>query len=412
MLGSVLIIVVGIVILMILGLPVGMCFGAGAFNLLALPLYILLGMTIGAAGMASRLADFATALTGRIKGGLGIAIIIANGVFGAMSGSSLSALGGMGKAFLPTMEKEGYPTEYAISILIPSAVLSCLIPPSGFLLVFGFLGQLSIARCFLAGIFPGLILMSLLITIHLVMSRKIPTITTPPKIGVGAQIKGLAKSAYRNSLTLLIPVVVLGVIYGGFGTPTESAGFGAVYAFILGFFVYRTIKPRHVPGVLVEAATVVGTIFILFFFFISLSRVLILERVSEQLLALMMSITINKWALLGMLNVLMLFMGMIMDDISTGVINAIILLPIAVNIGFNPYHWAAISVVNLELGLITPPVAPLLYLGGSLAGDMPLAKYIKPVLAFTLFGFVPTLLLTMFFPALGSFLPLAFNPAR
>ena len=426
-------VLLGVVLLMILGLPVGLCFGAGgivllfisgmapqwaisqtfhllsSFAFLCLPLYMLLGATLGMSGMARRICDFSVSLVGRIKGGLGVAIIIANAMFGAMSGSALSALGGIGRAFLPDMEKEGYPRSYAISVLIPSAVLSCLIPPSGFMVVFGFMGRLSIAHCFLAGVIPGIILMSFLSITHLVMCRNIPTIHVSPKVSFGKQISQVAKSGYRNFLTLLIPVVVLGVIYGGFGTPTESAGVGAVYAFILAFFVYRTLNLRMGVHVFTESAKLVGSILILFFFFIVLSRVLIIARVSETLLSAMMAISTNKWALMGMLNILMLFMGMIMDDASTGIIAAVILLPVAMSIGFNPYHFTAIACVNLELGLITPPVAPLLYLGGRLAGDMPLNQYVKPVLIFIVFAFLPTLLLTLFIPELSTFLPMLFT---
>jgi len=241
------------------------------------------------------------------------------------------------------------------------------------------------------------------------MCRNIPTIHVSPKVSFGKQISQVAKSGYRNFLTLLIPVVVLGVIYGGFGTPTESAGVGAVYAFILAFFVYRTLNLRMGVHVFTESAKLVGSILILFFFFIVLSRVLIIARVSETLLSAMMAVSTNKWALMGMLNILMLFMGMIMDDASTGIIAAVILLPVAMSIGFNPYHFTAIACVNLELGLITPPVAPLLYLGGRLAGDMPLNQYVKPVLIFIAFGFLPTLLLTLFIPELSTFLPMLFT---
>ena len=433
MLAEIGLVFLGIITLMMIRVPVAMCFGAGAlvllaisgtdpvwaltqalhlktaYVLLALPLYILLGVTVGASGMADRLCDFALSLVGRIRGGLGVAVVMANAVFGAMSGSALSALAGLGKALLPVMEREGYPKSYAISLLIPSAVLSTLIPPSGYMILFGFIGRLSISKLFLSGVIPGLILMFFLFVTHLVMSRRIPTIHVLPKVSFGAQLKGIAKAGFRHALTLAIPVVVLGVIYGGFGTPTESASVGTIYTFILAFFVYRTLNIRAAFNGVVEATRLVGSIAILLIFFFVLSRVFIIEKVSESLLAWMMSVTSNKWALMGMLNILMLFMGMVMDDASTIIISAIIFLPIATSIGFNPFHFAAIGAVNLELGMITPPVAPLLYLGGHIAGDMPLGQYIKPVLWFLLCAFLPTLLLTMFIPDISTFLPRLFT---
>ena len=160
---------------------------------------------------------------------------------------------------------------------------------------------------------------------------------------------------------------------------------------------------------LADTARLVGSILILLFFFTCLSRGLIIGRISESLLGIMMAVSTNKWVLMGLLNLLMLLMGMIMDDGSTGVIAAIIMLPMAKSIGFHPYHFAAIATVNLEFGMITPPVAPLLYLGGRVAGDMPLGQYIKPVLLFLLFCFLPTLILTMFIPELSTFLPAVFT---
>jgi len=418
---------------MALGMPVAMSFGAGAivvlslynvdptwavsqalailsgFNFLALPAYILLGAIIGASGMAKRLSDFTTAVVGRLKGGLGIAIIMANGVFGAMSGSALSALAGMGKAFLPDMENAGYPKSYAIALMIPSAVLSCLIPPSGFMIIFGFLGELSIAKCFLAGAIPGIILMVFLIATHLVMSSRIPTLYIPPKVSLGVRFKAIAKTFYRNGLTLLIPVLVLGSIYGGFSSVVESAGLGVLFALIISVLIYRTLTIKMAGHLLVDVSKLVGSIFAIFLFFMVLSRVLIVGQVSDTILAFMLTISTNKWVLMAFLNILMLFMGMIMDDSSTCVVATIILLPIARAIGFNPYHFAAIATVNLELGLITPPVAPLLYLGGRIAGDMPLSKYVKPVLVFLATSFIPTLLITIFIPKVATFLPSIFS---
>src|SRR6056297_3256182 len=185
-----------IIVLMVIGVPIAFAFGGGgilllllfdiqplwamnqslqlisAFTLLAAPLYVLLGTVINNGGMAHRIIDVAGAFLGRIKGGAGIAVIVANAFFGAMSGSAMAALGGIGRAFLPVMEKRGYPSSYAISILIPSAVLSLLIPPSMNMIMFGFLGRMSIARCFLAGIIPGLLLMFFFSITHLIIARK------------------------------------------------------------------------------------------------------------------------------------------------------------------------------------------------------------------------------------------------
>jgi len=417
----------GMIALMILGVPVGMTFGAGAlilltiyhidpawailqalhlkttYVLLTFPLYILLGGIIGRSGMAKRIADFFSSLMVKIKGGLGVTVIIANAVFGALSGSALASLAGIGKALLPEVERGGYPRSYAIAMLIPASVLSCLIPPSGYMIIFGFLGRMSIVSLFLAGALPGVVLACFLIITHLVMSRNL--IGAPPKVDFRTYAKNVRKTGSSSFFALLIPIVVLGSVYGGLTTVTESAALAAIYSFLIGFLLYRTLSLRDTFEVTRDSAKLLGSLTILLFFFFTLSRVLIIERVSEQLLEWMLTITANKWLLMGMLNVLMFFMGMVMDDGSTIVITSVILLPIAKAIGFDGFHFAAIACVNLELGLITPPVAPLLYLGSHIAGDMPLGEFVRPLMWFIICAFLPTLLLTMFIPQLSLFLP-------
>lgn len=427
-----LIIFILIIGVMILGVPIGYSFAAGglflllrfgidplwatmqglslvsAFVLLAAPLYVLLGAVISKAGIAQRLIDVINSIIRitRIKGGTGIAVIVANAFFGAMSGSSMASLGGLGPAFLPVMKKQGYPASYAISILIPSAVLSLLIPPSGNAIMFGFLGRLSIARCFLAGIGPGLLLMFFLSLTHLIIFRKYcPNVIEPPETSVKNQFKIAGKMIWKNSLTLAIPVIVLGSIYGGIATPTESAAIGVLYCLILGIFIYRTIKINEVGKILFDASKLIGSIILLVFFFLVMSRVLIIEQVSEQLLALILQVTTNKYGIMLLISLLIFFLGMIIDDGSVVIISAILLLPIAKKIGFDPYHFGVITVLLSGCGLITPPVAPLLYLGGHIAGDIPLRTFAGPVFIFLFCAFIPTLFLVIYFPKIATFLP-------
>jgi len=395
-----------IIALMILGVPIGFAFAAGglylllsfgidplwatmqglslisAFVLLAAPLYVLLGAIICKAGIAQRLID------------------VINSII------RMASLGGLGQAFLPVMEKEGYSAAYAISVLIPSSVLSLLIPPSGNAIMFGFLGRLSIARCFLTGIGPGLLLMTFLSLIHLIIYPKYcPNMTEPSRESIKNQFKIAGKSIWKNILTLAIPVIVLGVIYGGIATPTESAAVGVCYCLILGLFIYRTIKINEVGKILFDASKLIGSILLLVFFFLVMSRVLIIEQVSEQLLALIMQYTTNKYGIVLLISLLIFFLGMIVDDGSVVIISAILFLPIAKKIGFDPYHFGVITILLSGCGLITPPVAPLLYLGGHMAGDIPLRTFAAPVFIFLFAAFIPTLLLVIYFPEIALLLP-------
>lgn len=431
--SELLLVFLGVVILMILGIPIAFSFAIGgfilliifnieplwammqglqlvnSFALLCFPLYVLMGAVISKAGIAKRIIDFATTLLCRIRGGSGMAVIVSNAFFGAMSGSALAALGGLGRGFLKIMEDQKYTKSYSISLLICSSVLSIMIPPSGNAILFAFLGRLSIARSFLSVLGPGIVLMTfLLITHYILFPIFCPDAIVPQKVNAKEQVQAVGRSFKQNYLTLLIPVVVLGVIYGGIATPTESASIGAVYALILGLFVYRTLKINELGELFFDASKLVGSMLILLFFFMVMSRVLIIEQVSEQLLALIMQITTNRFAIISLISILLIFLGMIIDDASVTIISSILFLPIARQIGFDPYQFLSLTVVFGAVGLITPPVAALLYLGGHIAGDIPLKTFILPVLLFLLFAFLPTALLVILVPGISTYLPYLF----
>jgi len=386
-----------------------------SFVFLCLPLYILLGIVVDGSGVAYRLCSWLTTLVGRFRGGLGVAVVLTNAIFGAISGASLSALAGIGSALLPSLEKEGYPKEYSIALLIPSATLSLLIPPSGSMILFGFMGNLPITFCFLAPVLPGMIMIVFLSLVHLLMCRKISTIKStssreavvanPGHFGLPNQLREILQATRKAGWGLAIPLICLGGIYAGIYTPTEAAATATVYTIIIGFVAYRTLTVVKLKSHLLKAASVTSSIVVLIFIFTALSKVLIVTRVSEEMLQVMLDISGgNRWVQLGMLNLLMLFMGMVMDDSSAMVVSAIVLLPVAKGLGIDPYHFAAMAGVNLAIGIITPPVAALLYLGGHIAG-LPVNAYIKPVMCYILFAMLPTLLLTIFVPALSTYLP-------
>ena len=383
---------------------------SGAFNVLqsfvflCLPLYILLGIIVDGAGVARKLCDWFVSIMGRFKGGLGVAVVLTNALFGAISGASLSALAGIGSALLPSMEKEGYPKSYSIALLIPSATLSLLIPPSSGMIIFGFMGKLPITYCFLAPFLPGLIMVVLLSAVHLVMCRKIDTIKVKQVASNREQVRDILVRTKKAGWGLVIPIICLGGIYAGIYTPTEAAATATVYTILIGFICYRTLTAAKLKGYLLSAASVTSSIVVLIFIFSALSKVLIVTQVSEEMLRVMMAISSDRTVQLIMLNVLMLLMGMIMDDSSAIVVSAIVLLPVARKLGIDPYHFAAMTGVNLTIGIITPPVAALLYLGGHIS-NLPVNQYIKPVMIYILFAMMPTLLLTMFVPSLSTFLP-------
>lgn len=375
------------------------------FALLALPLFILLGALMSHGGLARRLIDFVNALVGRMKGGLGIVLIVSNTLFGAISGVATSALATIGSIMIPEMERHGYPRGYSTGFAISSSVLSLLIPPSTSMIIFGIAGRVSIPLLFAATVIPGLILTAILCTINVIMCRNISTIQVPPKVSFAERGKGIVRAGKGAFFILLLPLVVLGGIYGGMFTPTEAAAVSTVYALLLGFFVYRTLNLKGTFQALMGAGSLTGCIVIVFFFFFILSRVLIIEEMPSLMINFLFKISQNRLVLLLIMNIVLLITGMLMDDCSGLILAAIIYLPVAKALGLDPLHFGAIVGVNLGMGLITPPVAPLLYMGGIVGGNLPLREYFRPAMYSMIFGFVPVILLTTYIPRLSLALP-------
>jgi tripartite ATP-independent transporter DctM subunit len=421
-------VLVGVVLLMFVGVPVGFAFGMGGFILcgiygigitgalsasfnklnmfamMALPLFILLGSLMNQGGLAKLLIDFVNSLIGRRKGGLGYVLIL-NTIFGAMCGVATSAMAAIGGMMIPAMEEKGYPRGYSTGIAIPSSVLSLLIPPSTSMIIFGIAGRVSIPLLFAATFIPGVILTILLCTINKVMTSKIPTIQVVPEVPKAQARKEKLQATRKAIWILLLPLFILVGIYSGAFTPTEAAGVSTVYALVLGFFIYRSMNMNILWDTLVDGGKITGSIVMVFFFFFVLSRILVLEGVPSALLDLLLSISENKIIILLIFNVLLFLTGMFMDDCSALILAGIIYLPAAVKLGINPIHFGAICGVNLGMGLITPPVAPLLYMGGMIGGNLEIGEYYKPVVYSILFGYLPVLILTTYIPALSLTLP-------
>lgn len=417
------------VILILVGMPVGFAFGIAAFAavlfhglpmtflvpsalkllesfvLLACPLFIMAGLLMKEGLIAQKLLDFIDSIIGQIKGGLGAVTTVTCAVFGAISGTSAPAIASIGSIMIPKMEEGGYDRGYATGLVACSSLLCLLIPPNVDMIIYAMLTRQSVAIIWLSTIVPGLLIMAIYILINFVISQGNPNIKVVPRMKPRHMAGNIGWSFVRAVPALALPAVILGGVYGGIFTPTEAAAVAVVFALPIGFFIYRSLTIRKVGSTLIESASIMGAIMIVFFFIFMLSRVLIWERITEDISAFMLSISTNKYVLLMMLNVTMLIMGMLMDDTSGTILAAVVLLPLAQNIGVSPVHFAAIVGVNLGIGNVTPPTAPLLYMAGAIAGNLPLSRYIKPTLIFLIFGSLPVLLMTTFIPAVSLFLP-------
>jgi C4-dicarboxylate transporter DctM subunit len=266
------------------------------------------------------------------------------------------------------------------------------------MIVFAMTAQISILAAFLSTLVPGILMVIAYCIINLIMSRKMPRVKVTARKSLGETMIGVGRSGKQAAFALFMPILVLGGIYGGVFTPTEAAGISALYAVVVGFVFYRTMTFRGMTNNVKGSMITSGVVMILLFFILMVSRILVTYQVPQQLTDLIFKFTTNKWLVLLMLNVILLLMGMLVDDVSGNILSAAILLPIAKSVGIDPIHFAAISVTNLSLGNITPPCAPLLYLAGLIGGNLPLNEYVKPASYFMIFGALPVILAVTYIP--------------
>lgn len=424
---SVVIGLIASVILVLGGVSIAAAFGLGSFGiayflnidietvfstmvsridspaLIALPLFIYMGVLAEKSGQGERLVNFIELFVGRFKGGLGTVIVVACALFGAISGAGSAAIASVGTVLMPRAVALGYPREYLVSLVACSSILTLLIPPSIPLLILALTMQISVGAAFLTTLVPGLVTATGYIILNHIFVRKfkITTVSYGDKQEFFADFKRKGKSA---SLVLLLPVVVLGGIYGGIASPTEAAGFGVVYVIVLALFVYKSLSFREFFRTTMISGDLLGSLIIMISALTLLSTVLVYEGTPFALAELVTN-NFEQWQALLLINLILLVMGMIMDDISGSIVAASVLYPIAQELGIDPLQFAAIVGVNLGVGNITPPIAPLLFMSSAVAGNVPMQKYIGYVFKFIIFVNIPVLLLVTFWPDFSLFLP-------
>lgn len=420
-----------LILLIVLGVPVAMAFGAMAIFLassfdvptrmliptafyqiksvvlLSIPFFILVGSLMSSGGLATRLIDFVNSITGRIRGGLGAVTVIACAMFGSIGGSCSSAVAAIGTIMIPRMEENGYTRGYSTALVACSSILGQLIPPSVPMILFALVTYQSIPGCWLATIGPGIITIIIFCTFNFFMVRKMP-IKVMPKVGLNEQLREMGRATKRASLALLLPILLLGTIYGGIATPTEAACVAVFYVIPVSMFVFKTLDIRGLGKSIVSGATTTGVLVIMFFFVMINTRIMTMEQLPQEMAEWIMTVSPNKWVTLLMVNIFLLGIGMIMDDISGTIIAASLLFPVMEKIGIHPLHFAAIMGVNLGLGNVTPPTAPILYLAGRI-GNCKIENYLKPAMILTYAGMLPVVLITTYWPDLSLFLPRLFG---
>jgi tripartite ATP-independent transporter DctM subunit len=423
--------IAALVILLTLGVPLPYCFGAGLMVmyfigdvtmkgnmlwgvqqlgnpvLLAIPLFVLAGTIMSESGIAASLLRFVSAFIGHIRGGLGVVAAVSCAVIGAISGSGLTGIAAIGPILIPEMEKRGYPRAYATALIANSSILGLLIPPSVTMIVYGWVTDTSILACFLATLGPGLLIMVAFSVINLWMARSFPLV-----LDEKPTLAALAGEATRRGVhafpALLMPIIILGGIYGGIMTPTEAAAVSVIYAVPVGFMIYKGLRWDNFLGAGKEAATAVGAIMMMILFSMILSQMFVLENVPQQIVSAIFAVTENKVVLLILINIMLFLVGMVVNDVTAIILIAPLLLPLMNAIGVSPVQFAAIMGVNTAMGGVTPPYASILYLGARI-GKVKVTKVIPPAMRLILFGYVPVVFLTSFWPDLSLFLPRFFG---
>lgn len=384
-----------------------------SYILMAIAFFIFAGNMMAAAGIADRLTRFAYALVGRIRGGLVDVGIVATVFMGALTGSSLPCIAALIPILVPRLEKLGYARSYITAVLCSSSFLGYLIPPSVPALIYCLVAQQSVAAVFLSTVFPGLLLAGgyMLVNTLIVKNYMRPAQDVPQLPETFREtVKEIGVSGWAALPALGCPLVVLVGIYGGICTPNEAGAVAVVYTAIVGLFMYRDMNLKSLWASARTTLVTLGMITLLLAFGTVFTRLLIREGVGEAMTDIVIGFSQNKYLVLALMNILLLFFGMFIDGIPILIIVVPLILPLVTKIDVNLVQLGAIIIVNVGLGVVTPPYAISIFVGSRLAG-VPYIDLVKPMLIFLLLVGIPVLLLTTYLPALSLWLPtLALGP--
>jgi tripartite ATP-independent transporter DctM subunit len=420
-----LVLVVGIALLLVLGIPVSVAVGTSAaaaaitalgfenglltsaqqmfrginnFSLLAIPFFVLAGVIMNNGGIALRLVNFAKMLVGRAPGSLAQTNVVANAMFGAVSGSAVASVAAVGSTMGPLQVKEGYPKDFAAATNIASAPAGMIIPPSNLMIVYSLVSSTSIAALFMAGYIPGLLWATVCMVIVYLYSRKRPELRVTERLSVQAALRVTLEAIPA----LLLIVVVIGGILTGVFTPTEASCFAVVYSLVLAF-TYRTIKVRDLFGILLESTRTTSIVMFLVGVSAVMSWVMSFAQIPQLVTDALLSVTNNPYLLIILIVVLLLAIGCFMDPTPAVLIFAPIFLPVVTAFGMDPVHFGIFIVMALSIGTITPPVGPVLFVGARVSG-ISIESVIRRLVPYFV-ALVLLLVVVAMTPALSMWLP-------
>jgi len=372
--------------------------GIEKFEIMAIPFFILAGNFLTHGGVAKRMINFATAIVGHLRGGLALGGVLACALFAAVSGSSPATVVAIGSILLPAMVKQGYPMKFGVGVIGTSGGLGILIPPSIVMVIYAVSTNASIGELFIAGIIPGILLAALLmfVTWFVAKKRNYPCL---PKASFATMVKAFRESVWGLALI----IVVIGGIYTGIFTPTEAAAMSAVYAFIVAVFIYRDMTLKEVPKTLLAAANMSAMILYIITNAVLFSFLLTSEQIPQQLSAWISGMGLGSVGFLIMVNLLLLAAGNFMEPSSILLITAPLLFPMAMQLKIDPIHLGILMTVNMEIGMITPPVGLNLYVASGIS-HLGLTETTKACAPWILVMLVYLLVIT-YVPAISLWLP-------
>ncbi len=373
-----------------------------SFALLAIPFFILAGQIMNRGGIAIRLIEFAKVLVGRLPGGLAFVNIMANMLFGAISGSAAAAASAIGSFMTPKMVEEGYDKSFSAAVNITSATTGLSIPPSNILIVYSLAsGGVSIAALFIAGYIPGILT-------GLALTGVAAAYAFRKNYPVGERIgfKGSVIRFLDAIPSLLLLIIVIGGIIAGIFTATEASAVAVVYTLILAF-IYREIKLKDLPDILLRTVRTTAIVLLLVATSMGLSWIMSYENIPQEVSSGLLALSDNKFAIMIIINLILLFVGIFMDMTPAVLIFTPIFLPIVSDLGLDPIHFGIIMVLNLSIGLCTPPVGTLLFVGCSVA-NIGIGSVIRPLIPLYI-AMIAILLLVTFIPELSLWIPHLFG---
>jgi tripartite ATP-independent transporter DctM subunit len=374
--------------------------GVDNFSLLAIPFFVLAGALMAEGGMAWRLVAFANIFVGFMRGGLAMVNILASMFFGGISGSAVADVSSIGSIMIPMMKKQGYDDHFSVNITITSATQGIIIPPSHNAIIYTYAagGTISIAQLFMAGVVPGIMIGVALMVLAFVISSK----RGYPK-GRAVGLAEALKITWQALAGLLTVVIIVGGVIGGVFTPTESAAVACVWAFFVTMFIYRDLKWRDLPVMLTGVVRTVAMVMIVIGFASSFAYIMTLMQVPAKTTAFLLELSDNKLVILLLINVMLLLLGTFMDMAPLLLICTPILLPVVMALGVDPVHFGIIMMLNLGIGLVTPPVGTVLFVGCAV-GKVPIERAVRHLWPFWI-AMVVVLLLVTYIPEFAMWLP-------